>query len=82
MWPTGSMVLALNKARCNRAGIKGKSVFLHEPICLSGSASANYGAQLMDPQLLFGFAAVLSALASLVWAVRRRPREDEGGHGN
>jgi hypothetical protein len=36
----------------------------------------------MDPQLLFGLAAVLSALASLVWAVRRRPREGEGGDGN
>ena len=30
----------------------------------------------MDPQLLFGFAAVLSAFASLVWAIRRRPRAD------
>jgi hypothetical protein len=26
----------------------------------------------MDPQLLFGLAAVLSALATLVWAVRRK----------
>ena len=32
----------------------------------------------MDPQLLFGAAAVLSALASLIWAVRRRPRESDG----
>jgi hypothetical protein len=33
----------------------------------------------MDPQLLFGLAAVLSALASLVWALRR-PRNKEGGN--
>ena len=30
----------------------------------------------MDPQIVFGLAAVLSALASLVWALRRRPRQD------
>lgn len=34
----------------------------------------------MDPQVLFGLAAVLSALASLAWAVRRRPQEGEGGN--
>ena len=28
----------------------------------------------MDPQLLFGLAALVSALASLVWAVRRKGR--------
>lgn len=28
----------------------------------------------MDPQLLFGLAALVSALASLVWAVRRKSR--------
>lgn len=27
----------------------------------------------MDPQILFGLAALVSAVASLVWAVRRRP---------
>ncbi len=27
----------------------------------------------MDPQLLYGLAAVLSALATLVWAWRRKP---------
>jgi hypothetical protein len=31
----------------------------------------------MDSQSLFGLAAVLSALASLVWAVRRRPQEED-----
>ena len=30
----------------------------------------------MDPQLLFGLAAVLSALATLVWALRRKPTQD------
>lgn len=27
----------------------------------------------MDPQLLFGLAALVSAVASLVWAWRRKP---------
>jgi hypothetical protein len=29
----------------------------------------------MDPQLLFGLAALVSALASLVWALRRKPND-------
>lgn len=32
----------------------------------------------MDPQLLFGLAALVSALASLVWAFRRKPADREG----
>lgn len=31
----------------------------------------------MDPQLLYGLAAVLSALATLVWAWRRNPDLDD-----
>jgi hypothetical protein len=30
----------------------------------------------MDPQLLFGLAALVSALASLVWALRRKPNDE------
>ena len=35
------------------------------------------GVSFMDPQLLYGLAAVLSALATLVWAWRRNPDLDD-----